>query len=111
MEAAAAVGSIAALGPLPRGDPNADLPAAAAARLVTLYREAAHDPATGAPLPLDFSDLGEYFVRLSVLSAMSHARSPAGFSPEPVVDLLLSALHGMVNRSKEYDSTGALPRF
>jgi hypothetical protein len=109
VEAASALGDMAALRPRGAADVNAEMPAIAASALVRFYRELRYDPDSGKHLPLHFSDLGEHAVALAVARASARARTPDGFSPDSSVDLLLGALANVDNRSVEFDATGAAP--
>ena len=108
MEAASALGDIAELAPPSPSDVNAEMPAIACSALVRYYRERCFDADTGSHLPLDFRDIGEYYVVLAVIAAMARARTDAGVSPDGVLDGLVKALAVVDNRSPEFDSTGAL---
>jgi hypothetical protein len=110
MEAASILGRIAALIIRNHDNSNSEFPARAFKSLLDFYRDACYDDSEqGTYRPLDFSDLAEYHVRLSVLKALARARSSTGFSPDLAVDTLLDVLRSTENRSSRFDSVGVAP--
>jgi malic enzyme len=107
MDAAAALGDMAAMRVPRSNDVNAEMPASAASALTRVFRAARVDPDTGSHLPLHFQDIAEQEVVQAVAAALARARTADGLSPDSVVDLLLGALKSVDNRSIEFNAVGA----